>query len=400
MNESKWVQAWGLSHSALSLFKYPSCAKTFRMVVNSAISGSKLRLTLSNRYGKNDVKIGSVTVAKCDENGNVNGTFIPVDFGGKSSFVIPAAGKLVSDEAEIAVEVGEYFCISLFVRSGDLTSGNLLDNVQLITKPGNYTRTAKMSNERRTRDSVIDVASKLLGMHFPKPIPLFDTVELLNSTGATSIVVFGDSISQQGFWTGPFEERIREAYPGRYSFINRSVMGNRLLRDCSPIFPAKGLYGIRATERAKEDVYPFEDMSHVIFFMGVNDIFEYSSINAFPWEKPETDALFAAIKDVTANLHAKGLKVIMFNIPAFGTAPDSTREKDGLRRIVNKMLEDNKDMFDGFYDVAKEAADPNDDYYSRAELIGDDKLHPNAYGGRYLAGLIDIGMFAPDTVEA
>ena len=58
----KWVQAWGQAHSALSFFYYPSCEKTYRMVVKSPIQGRKIKLELSNECAKNDVEIGSVTV--------------------------------------------------------------------------------------------------------------------------------------------------------------------------------------------------------------------------------------------------------------------------------------------------------------------------------------------------
>ena len=361
--------------------------------MNTAISGEKLRLSISNTYGKNDVLIGGITVAKCNENGVVSGAFCDVTYSGKKRFYIKKGERLRSDEINFGLCTGEYFCISIFVASGDLWSGNLLDNCLLITVPGNYTQTAVAANAKRKRDGVRKVAGKLLGMHLPKPIPLIDSVELLNADDASAIVVFGDSVSQQGFWTNPFEERLREAYPGKYSFINKSVMGNRLLRDCSPIFIARGLYGNKATTRIKDDIYPYENISHVIFFMGVNDIFEYSSINALPSEKPDTDEMIATIKSITDDLHSRGMKVIIFNIPAFGSAPDSTREKDGLRRIVNKWIEENQSYFDGYYDVAGAAADPEDDYRSKAEYIGPDKLHPNAFGGRYLAGLIDLDMF-------
>lgn len=394
MADKKWVQTWGQSHSSLSLFKYPAARKTYRLVMNTAISGEKLRLSLSNTYGCDDVVIGCVTAAKCDANGYVGGAFTDITFGGKNRLTIKKGERVRSDEIDFSLSVGEYFCISIFTLSGDLTSGNLLDSAKLITVEGNLCFTSRADNQTRPRDSVIKLAGKLLGMHFPKPIPLFDSVELLNAEDASSVVVFGDSVSQQGFWTGPFEERLREAYPGKYSFINKSVMGNRLLRDCSPIFPARGLYGKKATTRRKDDIYPYENISHVIFFMGVNDVFEYATINALPHEKPDTDEMIEAIKTITDDFRSRGMKVIMFNIPAFGAAPDATREKDALRRVVNRWIEANRDYFDGYYDVASAAADPEDDYRSKAEYIGPDKLHPNAFGGKYLAGLVDLSMFA------
>ena len=31
--DKKWVQVWGQAHAAFSYFYYPSCKKTYRMVV-------------------------------------------------------------------------------------------------------------------------------------------------------------------------------------------------------------------------------------------------------------------------------------------------------------------------------------------------------------------------------
>ncbi len=392
---AKWVQTWGQSHSALSLFTYPSAKKTYRLVVNTAISGKKLRLALSNSYGKDDVKIDTVSAAPCDSTGYVSGVFKRLNFDGHGSFTLRKGERVTSDPVDFEISAGRFFCVSIYVTEGDLTSGNLLDSATLITAKGDKAFNGVCNDEARPRDTVRAVAGKLLGMHLPRPIPLFDSIELLNDDGATSIVVFGDSISQQGFWTNPFEKRIREAYPGRYSLINKSVMGNRLLFDCSPIFPARGLYGRRATGRLQEDVINYSGIEYVIFELGVNDIFEYASINALPSEKPDVEALCAAMKSVVDELHKKGVKVIGFNIPAFGSAPDATPEKDALRLKVNAWLAENSDMFEGFFDVSAAATDPNNPYQSVPEWIGPDKLHPNALGGEILAGLVDLEIFRP-----
>lgn len=392
-NNANWVLTWGQSHSALSLFHYPSCKKTFRLVINSAISGKAVRIKLSNRFGKSDVSVGGVTVALCNEQGTAYSDFKELTFSGEKSFVIRKGESLQSDAIDIDIKVGYHFCISMYIEKGNLTSGNLLNNALLVTAQGDKTHTKLVANERRARDTVIDTASAVLGMPFPKPIPLFDSVELMNADGASAVVAFGDSITQQGFWVNSFEQRLREAFPGKYSLINRSVMGNRLLYDCSPMFIARGLYGKKATERIKEDVYPYEGISHVILFMGINDVFQYASMNAPKKEKPSIEKMSEAVKQIADGVHKMGSKLVCFNIPPFGAAPDATKEKDSLRRQFNDWLNNNQNMFDGFYDIAKVGADPADDYFCRKELIGADGLHPNAEGGKLFANEIDLSWF-------
>lgn len=390
----KWVQVWGQAHSALSHFYYPSCAKTYRTVISSAISGSQLRLELCNNPGKNPVEIGGVTVAKCDEKGTfIDGNFTVVTVNSKESFVIGKNEMVVTDPVNFNINAGEYFCISIYVVKGDLCSGNLIDNVNLITIKGDYTKNPYAENQPRIRDSVRKIASSVLRMCFHKPIPLLNTVELLNNDGASAIVVFGDSISQQGFWTNAFEKRIRERYFGRYAVINRSIMGNRVLRDFSTRFPCPGLFGISGIKRFDRDVLRFPDAEYVVFVLGINDFIQYGTLMAPKSEKPTPEKVFNAVKNIAQKVHEKGKKIIVLNLLHFGYCVDSRPEKEQMALEYNKLLEKNKDLFDGFYDQASLCIDENKPNCTRLDLLGKDKLHPNFEGGQIVANNFDLSLF-------
>ncbi|NLA77804.1 MAG: hypothetical protein GX851_08280 [Clostridiales bacterium] len=398
---SNWVQAWGQAHSALSFFYYPSCKKTFRLVMNTAVSGEKLRVVFSNKCGKNDVVVGAVTASPCDSEGNYDcDEYAVLTVGGATGFTLKKGENVASDETDFRVGIGGYFCISVYVERGDLTSGNLLSNVNLITAKGNRTAERCLSNEPRTRDSVRKVACQVLGMFLHKPIPLFESVELFNSENARSIVVFGDSLSQQGFWTNAFDKRIRDAYPGRYSVINKSIMGNRILRDYSPRFICKGLFGESGLSRIKDDIYPFPDVEYVIFNLGINDFLQYGTITTPKSEKPDPDELCAAVNRLTLELQAHGIKVVMLTYIGFGACADYRDEKEVLRKQVNTWLRENKNLFDAFYDQDEVCRDPQKDNFTRLEYLGADKLHPNEAGGQLIADSLDIGIFAQKQDES
>lgn len=389
----KWVQTWGQAHSALSFFYYPSCPKTYRMVISSAISGRAVRLELSNEYAKNDVKIGAVTVANCDKNGSFTGECKTVTVGGKKSFSIRKGEVVKSDPVDLTVDVDGYFCVSAYVEEGALRSGNLIDNVDLLTVKGNVTAQKCVTNETRPRDGVREVASKVLGMYFHKPIPLFQSVELLNSTGATAITVFGDSISQQGYWTNAFTKRIREQYKGRYSVINKSIMGNRICHDFSKRFIAKGLFGISGLNRLQRDVLNYDDTEFVVFALGTNDFLQYGTISAPKAEKPTAKQALDAVAGISDKLREKGKKLVVFNVLRFGGCPDSNAEKNALLQEYNGLLEQNKDKFHAVYDQAALCVNPDKPNCSRKEYLGRDKLHPNKKGGQIVADGIDLDLF-------
>lgn len=389
----KWVQTWGQAHSALSFFYYPPCPKTYRMVVSSAISGKMIRIELSNEYAVNDVKIGALTVANCDENGSFCGTYKALTVNGQTSFIIKKGEIVKTDPVDFSVEVDGYFCVSAYVEEGALRSGNLIDNVGLITAKGDVTAQQSVVNERRPRDTVREIASKVLGMYFHKPIPLFQSVELLNETGATAITVFGDSISQQGYWTNAFTERIRKEYKGRYSVINKSIMGNRIRLDFSPCFIAKGLFGISGLNRLQRDVLNYDDTEYVVFALGTNDFLQYGTISAPRSEKPTAKQAFDAVVSISDRLREKGKKLIVFNVLHFGSTPDSNAEKVAILKEYNRLLEENKENFHAVYDQASLCLNPEKPDCSKDEYLGRDKLHPNKKGGQIVADEINLGLF-------
>ncbi len=391
--EKKWVQTWGQAHSGLSFFYYPSCKKTFRLVVCSAISGESVRLELSNACSKNDVYIGTVTVAKCDKNGSVTGKFKKVTVDLKEKLKLAAGEVVTTDPVNLNVEAGEYFCISVYVEKGSLRSGNLIDNAELITVKGDVTQEKTVVNQRRKRDKVREIASKVLKMYFHKPIPLFQSVQLLNGDGATSIVVFGDSISQQGYWTNRFENRIRNEYQGRYSIINKSIMGNRTLYDYNKRFICKGLFGTGGLNRLQRDVLDYPDAEYVIFALGTNDFLQYNTIAAPKCEKPTAKQLFDAVVDVSETLKRHNKKLIVFNVLNFGHCFDSRPEKEAMVKEYNALLEKNKELFYGVYNQADLCIDPDNPGCTAKIYLGKDYLHPNRFGGNTVADNIDLSWF-------
>lgn len=391
--ENKWVQVWGQAHSAFSYFYYPSCEKTFRLIIKSAISGESVRFELSNECAKEDVYVGALSVAKCDSKGNFIGECKTATVNTQKSFCLKIGEVVLSDEIPFHIEEGEYFCLSAFVEKGSLRSGNLLSDVTLLTVKGNVVDEPRIENQRRKRDKVREVASSILGMFFHKPIPLFQSVQVLNGTGATSIVIYGDSISQQGYWVNSFAERIYQAYPGRYTVINKSIMGTRLLLDYSPRFFCKGLFGKSGLNRLERDVLNYKDAEYVIVALGTNDFLQPGTIQAPKSEVSEPEEFVSGMLDLTKKLSEAGKKVIVFNILNFGESIDSRPEKEARVTKVNRLLYENKERFYAFYDQASLCVNPQKPTCSRLDYLGKDKVHPNTLGGNVVAGGIDLKWF-------
>ncbi len=390
----KWIQVWGQAHSALSFFYYPSCKKTYRLIIPATVSGKKIKIELSNEYAKNDVYIKELNVAKCDKNGILLQECIQLTVDSHKEFCLNKGQIITTDTATFTIEQGEYFCVSAYVEKGSLRSGNLIDNVELITVKGNAASQREIHNQRRKRDKVRETASKVLGMYFHKPIPLVQSVQLCNNTDASSIIVFGDSISQQGYWTNAFAKRIYERFPGKYSVVNKSIMGNRIRLDFSKRFICKGLFGISAVNRLERDILNYSDCEYVIFALGTNDFLQYGTISAPKSEKPTAKQVFDTVISINEILKKHGKKMIVFNVLNFGECIDSKPEKEAMVKEYNRLLKENKSLFYAVYDQASLCVNPDKPNCSRLEYLGGDKLHPNINGGRIVAENIDLNLFS------
>ncbi len=390
---SKWVQIWGQAHSNLSHFYYPSAQKTFRFILNTAISGNAIKIELSNEFARNDVHIGNITIAPCDKNGVLLNSPMMLTFNGKSDFVLSKGESTESDSVDMLLKTGAYIAISIFVKDGDLRSGNLLNNIELVTVSGDKTEKKSIKNERRKRDKVIEIAGKILNLFLHKPLPLLKTVKVLNHTDAASIIVFGDSLSQQGFWTNRFEERIRESFPDKYSVINKSIMGNRVLRDYSSRFPCKGLFGPSGLNRLERDILVCDDCKYVILALGTNDFLQYGTIAAPKSEKPSAQAVFNGVKSIYECLSDKGIKVIVVNVVKFGYCIDSRTHKEIMAEEYNNLLRNNASDFYAVYDQASLLQDEKKSNCTKKEYLGKDFLHFNEYGGMVMADNFPIELF-------
>jgi len=395
----KWVQVWGQAHSALSFFYYPSCEKTYRLIIPAAVSGKEIKLELSNEHAKKDIYIKELNVAKCDKNGVLLQDCKQMTVDSGKEIPIRAGQVVTTDKTDFIIEQGEYFCVSAYVEKGALRSGNLIDNVELITVKGNAASQREIHNQRRKRDKVREVASKVLGMYFHKPIPLIQSVQLLNDTDASSIIVFGDSISQQGYWTNSFANRIYDRFPGKYSVVNKSIMGNRIRLDYSKRFICKGLFGISAINRLERDVLNYPDCEYVIFALGTNDFLQYGTISAPKSEKPTAKQVFDTVVMINDKLKKHGKKMIVFNVLNFGECIDSKPEKEAMVQEFNRLLEENCSMFYAVYDQASLCINPDKPNCSKLEYLGGDKLHPNMDGGRIVADNIDLNLFERHNYE-
>lgn len=390
---NNWVMIFGMAHAPLSITGFPFKKRTYRLIINSAVSGKNARIRLSNKYSNCAVSLEKISIAHCTEDGELIKEPVKITFGGKSAITIDDGKSVISDSACISVLPDTYLAVTFLVTAGKLKSGNALRSVKLIFCNGDKSFEKSIPDDNRPRTKAIKAVTHLLNLQQPMPIPLIEAVELDNREGASAIVCFGDSIMQQGKWTGVFEEAIREKYKGKYSVINMAITGNRLRNNCSKRFLLKGFLGAGAFNRVEENVFAYDNISHAIISIGLNDLLQPGTITAPKTEMPKAEEMSSSLAEFFNLFVEHKIKTLAMNYLPVGNSPDYREYKETVRVKLNEWLS-TANIYDALVDLNLLLADPQCPKCAIREMIGKDKLHPNDLGGKAIANAIPLDFFS------
>jgi lysophospholipase L1-like esterase len=382
-----WVAAWAgvPSDAANGGFE----AQTLREVLVPHLSGTRVRLRLSNRFGAEPLSVDRVTLGRRAEGAAiVPGTLVAVTFGGRPGVSIPAGGDVVSDPVAIEVNAFQPLLVSLFFASG---TGPLTEHFYARQTP--YAASGDRAGEQ-TADGfeALQATSSYV-------VSGLD-VEAPGSVGG--VVAFGDSLSD-GYEAGPAPGQVSTvpigadaAYPDDLqrrlltttgapglAVINAGITGNRILAD--GVIP---VHGVSALGRITADALQQPGVTTVIVLIGANDI----------GGGADAAHVVAGLADLVARVRAAGLRILLGTLtPAEGARPDSygDGQAEQTRAAVNAWIRSGAagdDVVIVDFDAAlRDPASPG-----RLNPVYDsgDGLHPNAAGYQAMAQAVDLAELA------
>ena len=360
---SNWITTWAQAHADMSALSGKAKDSTARITVFSEISGSQVRIRLSNQEGKTRAVLESASVQI------EAGEYTALTFDGKAGLSLEPGYSVYSDSAEVKVRAGEAITISLAFQ-GAVSSGNNLPECVRLSTRGNYTQSMQMPRARKS------LSEKLNGL--TPVLPMLSAVEISTEERKEVLVCFGDSITAMSYWTRPLADLLRSA--GRNTVvINKGISGNQLLSD--PIMRMMALYGKAAVKRFEEDVLNVSGVSAVLFALGVNDLNMSRSIKAV---SGKAEAILNALEELSGRAKEKGLKTYAATVTPFGGCTGYRDFTGTEREKLNCLIRGSK-AFDGIADFDAIVRDPG--HAERMLEIYDsgDHLHPGIIGGKKLA---------------
>jgi lysophospholipase L1-like esterase len=359
-----WVAAW---HAAAQPVPAdPALAgRTLRMVVVPQVTGSQVRVRLSNAYGTTPMQVGTVSAAWSDgAAGLVPGTVRPAAFAGQPGVTVAPGAEVVSDPVALVSEAGRPLAVSIVLATPPdvLTQHAVALRTSYLSRPGD----AAMAADGAAFDTPVTSWMVLTGVEVLAPRPV------------NAVVTIGDSITDgvgagaEERWSDALSRRLTAAGgPSVMSVLNAGISRNQLLADA----PLED--GDSPMARYDRDVAGASD---VVLHIGTNDIAAGRS----------ADEIVAGMVRFAERARAAGTRVVLTTITPSATGAHGTPQAVATRDAVNTWVRAHgAEHADGVADFATAVADPAQPARLAPAFDSGDGLHLSAAGYRALADALD-----------
>lgn len=382
---ARWVTAWSTSQQGLGANAVTNT--TVRLIARVTVSGEAVRIRIDNTFGTAALAIGRAYVGQ-----RIQGAALaadsnrPISFNKSASVSIPGGGSVVSDPVQLKVLARQDLAVSLYVSGASLRpSQHGAAQVTSYAAPDN-------TGDVAATEAATPFTASMTSMPWLKAVDVFSS----SSTGA--IVAFGDSITDgtcatldaHDRWEDVVALRLaldasdRSAADAHKAVVNEGIGGNTITRELlqPPPDSPPGL------ERLERDVLTHHGVTHVILFMGTNDIRR---------EAP-AEQVIAGMQEIVKRVKARGLRIVGVTIiPRHNRPPAENNTgwnsaKTQVRRQVNEWIRA-KAPFDAVIDFDRVVQDA-----ANADLIAPpfncgDGIHPSPRGYYEMGRSVRLELF-------
>jgi lysophospholipase L1-like esterase len=380
-----WVTAWATALQPIPqradlppLYRAPDVAgRTVRQIVYPTLSGSAVRLHISNEYGKEPLVIEDLRINRSAGGAAAQGGGVRVTFGGKTSVSVPAGGAMESDAVYLDIVDGVPYVISSYMGPEQRLSAwhRVSNQVNYVSTPGNH-----------AGDSVGDAFRTRFTQY------AWVTGLSVDAPSAVAVAAIGDSITdgmrsslnQNRRWPDAFARKLTHSGNRLVAIVNLGISGNRLLSD-SPC------YGDALVKRFDRDALERPAVKTVILLIGINDInfADMPPRAGLDCDSPHTQVSAAALIDgyqrVIAAAHQHGVRVFGATL----TPAELPPQRESIRLAVNQWIRVGR-VFDGVVDFDAALRDPTQPERMQRAYDSGDHIHPSDNGYAAMADAIPL----------
>jgi lysophospholipase L1-like esterase len=374
-----WVTAWGTSQQGLGATKITNA--TVRMIARVTIPGDSVKVRLDNTFGLAPVVFDKASIGPRVRGAALAaGAIKPLTFGGNDSVTVPAGATVESDPVSFHVDAQQDVAVSLFVAGAEVQP----------SQHNNAVVTSYLTDNGAGDQSVAADGKAFTG----KTTSMFwlKSIDVRPAAPAAVIVAFGDSITDgtcttldaHDRWEDILALRLALQGTGRWAVVNEGIGGNTVTG--ANLTPAAA--SPPGIERLDRDVLSHAGVTHVVLFMGTNDIRREAS----------AEQVIGGMKNILSRVKGRGIKTIGVTIiPRHGAVPgvENTGWNDAktkIRNEVNDWIRKGAD-FDAVIDFDKVVRSANDPNLIEPAYNCGDGIHPSPIGYFQMGKSVDLGLF-------
>ncbi len=385
-----WIATWSASpapqlsdEAARSKSHLQYDNQTLREIVHLSLGGERVRLRLSNAFGKQTAEPGAVHLALRDKaSAIVAGSDHALTFSGRPSVSIPPNAIVLSDPITLKVPAEADLVISIYIPKPTSGAGIHYSAEQTsYIGPGDLTTAPSFANPQTITSWVF------LG-----------GVDVLAPETDSTIAAFGDSITDGArstpdanrSWPNILASRLLAEHGHRFAVIDAGIGGNRILHDAQ----INVGFGVNALARFDRDVLAQPGVKYVIVLEGINDL-GHAGTSAPISETVSADDLIAGLLQLVERAHEKGLTIIGATFTPFdGTVFPGyfSPEKELKRKTINQWIRSSH-AFDGVIDFDKIVRDPANPDHILPVYDSGDHLHPGDSGYKAMGEAVSLALF-------
>ncbi len=380
-SSESWTTVWSTSQQTLGSTTITDA--TVRMIARVSGSGESVRIRLDSTFGTSPLVIGTAYLGQRMRGATLTpGSNRQVFFNRSASVTIPPGGSVQSDPVAMSVLARQDLAVSLYVPGADVRPSQ--HGQALVTS---YV-SANSSGDVAADETPTPFTGTTTSMFWLKAI------DVVSSSSMGTIVAFGDSITDGSCSTLDAHDRWEDWLAVRLALddtggdgmhkaiVNEGIGGNTVTRELQP--PPNSTPGI---DRLERDVLSHHGVTHVMLFMGTNDIRREAS----------AAQVIAGMQDIIEQVKARGLKIIGVTIiprhsrAASGTNSGWNPAKTQIRNDVNEWIR-TRASFDGVIDFDAVVRDPanSDRIYPPFDCDG---IHPTPRGYYEMGTSVPLTLF-------
>lgn len=370
---------------------------TQRTFFRNNLTGNKVRIRFSNRYGEKTLILDEVVLGNI-QHGKIENA-VQAMYKKRTKIILEPGEEFYSDEIDFCCLAGTSLAVSVYIGAPmpvmSACTSYSKGSWYTVYEKGGRNMTADMEKPLESRD-VFPYAQKEIFQ--PEILVGISEIQVWTEDTVRTVCVFGDSITHMSCYSDALSEALYRKYPGKITVVNCGIGGNRILRDSAYIAELPGnnvCAGEAAVKRFEKDIFGTGTPDVILFLEGVNDLMHPYFLNRME-ELPSCQEMKEGIQKLVQTAHRYGSRIYLGTILPFWSENGCWgQEGEDIRREINGWMK-TQNIADGVIDFDAATADREMPVRMKPEYHLGDGLHPNHTGGKAMADEVMKEIFSID----